>query len=388
MEEKNRFKPTRVDIKNGKIKYILSKSDSLDLNKLTDEEIFEYINTNYIDKNDLGGLVNDIRIFKTYKDDLEIRIKNTDIFVSLLNSFILVISIFLATNFGLESVQNNLDKILGKADKKEIIIFYTTILGEVEYAGDILIGILIVELIIFVYRNLTFPNAIKKLRENNFLTWLVKLIPNSKARRLKAVGYAIHTLESIKEENYNNQDYSEAKKDDNQDEQEIEAVDQETVVPDSTDTETKISSASINWNGLTKSDSISHDLTIAKDMGKTTLSPQDRHYDLSYTSETVSSETQTDDLVDYVEKNYIERDTVDEGKLINDLILFKTMKYDIELDIKNNEKFFSGIPILKSIDTDKIRNDRWSINNRVKTINNIILVLEAIKKEIDTKKKD
>ena len=200
MEEKNSFKPTRVDIKKGKIQYILSKSDSLDLNKLTDDEIFEYINTNYIDKNDVGGLVNDIRIFKTYKDDLEIRIKSTDIFVGLLNSFILVISIYLATNFGLESAQNNLVKILGKADKKEIIIFYTTILGEVKYAGYILIGILILETIIFIYRNLACSNSIKKLREKNFPNCLVKLIPNSKARRLKAVSYAIHTLEAIKEE--------------------------------------------------------------------------------------------------------------------------------------------------------------------------------------------
>ncbi len=390
MEEKNSFKPTRVDIKKGKIQYILSKSDSLDLNKLTDEEIFEYINTNYIDKNDVGGLVNDIRIFKTYKDDLEIQIKSTDIFVGLLNSFILVISIFLATNFGLESIQNNLNKIVGSVDKKEIIIFYTTILGEVKYAGYILIGILILETIIFVYRNLTFPNAIKKLRKNNFLTWLVKLIPNSKSKSLKAVGYAIHTLESIKEENYHNQDYSEEKKDDNQeikpDEQETETLDQKTVVSDSNASETKMSSASINWNDLTKNDSISHNLTIARDEGKTTLSIQNRHYQLSYSSETVSSGTQTDDLITYVTKNYFNRDHFDRGKLINDLILFKTIKFDIEMDIKRDGNFFTKKQLSNILLSE--RNDRWSRNNRLKTVNNIILVLEAIKEEIDTKKKD
>lgn len=126
-------------------------------------------------------------------------------------------------------------------------------------------------------------------------------------------------------------------------------------------------------------------LTIAKDRGKNTLSTSKRYYNFSYSSEALIESTDIDVLVKYVEINYLSNDDISKNKLINDLNLFKTMQYAIELDISNNEKFSSNLKILKFINSDTIRVDKWSSSNRLKTIKNIILVLETIKEEIDRK---
>lgn len=380
MEEKNKYKPTRMEFtEKGKIEYILSKPDTTKLEKLTNEEIVEYINVNYIDNydNDKSSLINDLRAFKTYKDDLEIQNINEDIFESFINSLIPIIAIYIATIVGVVEIKNNLDTITKSKDIESITIFYQSVLSYIKNIGHVLLAILVIKIVIFGFRNIGKIKNFKSLLKPS----------NSRNNKLVSVSYAIHTLESIKEENYHNLDYSEEKKNDKQevesDEQEIEAVDQETVVPDSNVSETKIISS--NTDSLITS-SIARDLTIAKDEGKTTLSIQNRHYQLSYSSETVSSGTQTDDLVKYVKKNYFNKDHFDRGKLINDLILFKTMKFDIEMDIKRDENFFTKKQLSNILLSE--RNDRWSRNNRLKTVNNIILVLEAIKEEIDKKKKD
>ena len=338
-----------INIEND-LYYNLCYPTRVNLKKLKKHETIEYVNTNYLynENRVLNNLLKDLIIFKTYRDEIEKEIKNEGIAREIIIFFISVISAILSL----------------KAINKE-------------HLSNEQVNIVFFALIIYIFLKVAIE--------------LFATSKNSDSSRLIVVNYAIYTLESIKEENYHNQDYSEEKKDDNQeikpDEQEIETVDQETVVTDSKASETKISYKNIDSN---KKSSISHDLSIALDEGKTRFSAQDRHYQVSYplAIKTLSNGTQIEDLVKYVTDNYINRDFFDRDKLINDLIMFKSMKFDLELDIKNNEKFFSGIPILKCLDTDKVRNDKWSINNRIKTINNIILVLEAIKEEIDTKKKD
>lgn len=349
MEKNNEFNNylKTVELDNGKILYNLSCT-TCKLNYFEKDKILQYVKDNYIKRkpSNKANLINDLNTFKTYRVDIEKNLQHQGIISGFFSTIATVVSVILAFELGLiqSSKNGNLNLKLINEDIKWLLIV----------AVFIVIGSLAI--------------------------LLTNLCKNSEMNKVKVLNNAIYILEAIKEDMYNTPNNSEntalaIKKDD----------ELEKIVPDSIASETKIISSNIESS---KSSSISHDLTIARDEGKTTVSPQDRHYKLSYSSEAISDAFYTDQLIDYVEKNYINRDTVDEGKLINDLILFKTMKYDIELDIKNNEKFFSGIPILKSLDTEKIRNDRWSINNRVKTINNIILVLEAIKEEIDTKKKD
>lgn len=100
-----------------------------------------------------------------------------------------------------------------------------------------------------------------------------------------------------------------------------------------------------------------------------------RYYQLSNfsgdekTFEKIFEDAELYELVNHVEYNYFGRTTINEAALINDLNLFKTMKYDLELDIKNN---------MDSYDSE---NMRWAVYNRLKTINSIVYALESLKEE-------
>lgn len=323
--------------------YTLSNNEEnvyKNLNDIDFEDLRKYLEKNYLnaDKINKGNLVSDLATLKTYRDDLQLRILHIQILINSLPIFMSLISLVAS------------EKILSLCIKH-----------------------------ILMYAALCFASLGLAI----FVIWNKK---SQSPYKIKNMNNAIYILEEIRDNLRDKDEIPDSKDQDTKpDEQETETLDQEKVVSDSNTSETNIISS--NQDSL-KTSSIAMDLTIARDKGKSTVSIQDRHYKLSYSSETVSNACYTDELVDYVEENYTGIDTVDEGKLINDLILFKTMKYDLELDIKNDETFFSKIPILGIMDPQKIRNDRWSRNNRIKTINNIILVLEAIKEDIDSKKKN
>lgn len=120
---------------------------------------------------------------------------------------------------------------------------------------------------------------------------------------------------------------------------------------------------------------ISEGLKIGKvDIGKETKINK-RYYELSDFSKLEKKfikkyeDVELHELVRHVEYNYFQRTIIDEAGLINDLNLFKTMKYDLELDIKNRRE---------PIESEDMR---WAIYNRLKTINSIIYALESLKEE-------
>lgn len=120
---------------------------------------------------------------------------------------------------------------------------------------------------------------------------------------------------------------------------------------------------------------ISEGLKIGRvELGKETEKSK-RYYQLSDFSgdekkfEKIFEDDELFKLITHVEYNYFGRTIINEAGLINDLNLFKTMKYDLELDIKNNMESYES------------ENMRWAAYNRLKTINSIVYALESLKEE-------
>lgn len=69
-----------------------------------------------------------------------------------------------------------------------------------------------------------------------------------------------------------------------------------------------------------------------------------RHYILSYKGNEGKTDPQDmsiQDMIEYVVVNYKYNNNMDEGKLINDLIIFKTYKDDLTLEMNSKERFIN-----------------------------------------------
>lgn len=121
-------------------------------------------------------------------------------------------------------------------------------------------------------------------------------------------------------------------------------------------------------------------------------------------------------LTEYIKINYLEKDDVDRGKLVNDLVVFKTYKYNIKLFIDDDNYFINVLAAQISVmsimfvilsfeeESAKIvlticailicfiglnyklyydnRLKKESLFNRIKTVNNIVNILEALNNDL------
>lgn len=348
MEEKNKYKPTCMKLtKNSKIEYVLSKADTTKLQKLTNEEIVEYINVNYIDNydNDRSGLVDDLRVFKTYKDDLEIQNNNYEILESFIDSLIPILAIFVPLYLGLVNIIKQIDELVKKADIEKNKIMYKEILGDIKIVGYFLIGVLVFKTIIFVFRNIGKIGTFKDLCN----------LPYSRNNKLVSVSYAIHTLESIKEENYYNPDYSEkttekaARVGQGLDDNSKDSPEQNIVQKEST--HDKCKSCRI----------ISR---ISNYLGKV-----DKSYNLSF-SNSEENNIQIMDSVEirkYINEYYNNEHSIEKKQILDDLKIFKIFRDDLEMSLEDDTIFLSllttynaivasGISLMLTISTSTSKN--------------------------------
>lgn len=147
------------------------------------------------------------------------------------------------------------------------------------------------------------------------------------------------------------------------------------------------------------------------------LDKKSRYYKLSYSDKETTFESESaKDLNDYVENYYLKEDFINASKLLNDLFVFKTYKENLQAETDFNQNlydyiksiliaFFSsviteflsskiGIIVLKvsvqgllifiTINLIIWEHNRKSHSNynRLKDVNGVIHILEAIKEEI------
>ena len=167
MEEKNKKSNSDL-VKNINYKlsfeYKVKNSETLitTINRLKINQLKDYIYNNYYVKSsrvkDINRerLLNDLVVFKAYKEDLEINIKNEDLFI-----------VFMTLLLNITSIVLNVSKSMGKVYIESIIDFMS-----------ILTSILAASLIWLLLRT-----GVK-----------------SYSSKLKVVNYGIHTLETLKEE--------------------------------------------------------------------------------------------------------------------------------------------------------------------------------------------
>lgn len=297
MEEKNKYKPTRMELtEKGKIKYILSKSETTELGKFTNEDIVKYINVNYIDNydNDKSGLINDLRAFKTYKYELKKGIENVSIVREMIAFFISLILTMCSSFF-----------------IKKFNLYFE--------------DVLVIGLALFLYILI------------RVLIDLYMISKNSYSSKMVSVSYAIHTLESIKEENYFNPKYSEKKTDKT-------ASDGQDLDDNSKDSPEQ---------NIVQVESI-HDKCIfcrlfsriSNRFGKV-----DEVYNLSYSiaDKVNAQKLDSKEIKKYVISKYTNNDDFSPEGLTNDLKIFKHLQDDIELNIEDDEIYSNTLVVLTSI---------------------------------------
>lgn len=140
----------------------------ININRLNIDQIKDYIFKNYYGKLnkpeeiDRDKLLNDLVVFKAYKEDLEINIKNDNLFKEFFELLLKVVTIFISLNSIIEKIDVNIERSKGLV----IDLGFLTIL---------MIGFLLI--------------------------WIFMTIgKNSDSSRLKVVNYGIYTLEAIKED--------------------------------------------------------------------------------------------------------------------------------------------------------------------------------------------
>lgn len=140
----------------------------ININRLNIDQIKDYIFKNYYGKLnkpeeiDRDKLLNDLVVFKAYKEDLEINIKNDNLFKEFFELLLKVVTIFISLNSIIEKIDVNIER------SKGLVID---------------LGFLTILMIVFL------------------LLWIFMTIgKNSDSSRLKVVNYGIYTLEAIKEE--------------------------------------------------------------------------------------------------------------------------------------------------------------------------------------------
>ena len=155
--------------------YKVKKSDKTiklkNINSLNIEQIKDYIYNNYYVKFKScktikrDKLLKDLVVFKTYKEDLEIKIKNDSLIKDIFTLFISILGIYVSITSILQKIGTNKLEI---ANNGETIVF---------------IGFAPIIILIF-----------------SVIWAYISTDKKSDSSRLKVVNYGIHTLEAIKEE--------------------------------------------------------------------------------------------------------------------------------------------------------------------------------------------
>lgn len=143
----------------------------ININRLNIDQIKDYIYKNYYGKLnkpeeiDRDKLLNDLVVFKAYKEDLEINIKNDSLIKDIFTLFISVLGIYVSIPSILQEIGTNR---LETANNGDTII---------------LIGFATIFIVVFS------------------VIWVfIRTDKKSDSSRLKVVNYGIYTLEAIKEE--------------------------------------------------------------------------------------------------------------------------------------------------------------------------------------------
>ena len=174
---KIREKLKLVRLNNEEIEYELSyllSTNRRTFTTLKKVEIINYVNKYYFRKkidydNFYDNLINDINVFKSYRDDVDINVRKENDFYQFLTIAIAIISI-LASNFKVD----NIDKIIKDRPIYDLII-------KVLFIKDIFIALIPFALAGYAY--FMFTN-----------------VSHSESNKLKVINNVIYTLETIKED--------------------------------------------------------------------------------------------------------------------------------------------------------------------------------------------
>lgn len=167
-----------VRLNNEEIEYELSyllSTNRRTFTALKKVEIINYVDEYYFKKNQIDydnfydNLINDINVFKSYRDDVDINVRKENDFYQFLTIAIAIISI-LASNFKVD----NTDKII-----KDLLIYDLII--KVLFIKDIFIALIPFALAGYAY--FMFTN-----------------VSHSESNKLKVINNVIYTLEAIKED--------------------------------------------------------------------------------------------------------------------------------------------------------------------------------------------
>lgn len=145
---------------------------------------------------------------------------------------------------------------------------------------------------------------------------------------------------------------------------------------------------------------------------------QEREYQLSFKSDNYENNPHhmtIKNVIDYVQTNYVEQDTIEKGNLINDLVVFKTCRDNIELGIDDQGFIINILAIqiatyavivsivCKDMDLSetnfpivllsvlilvldylymRFRSCKSSQYSKLRTINDVVHTLEAIKENL------
>lgn len=151
--------------------YVKASSERIEIsniNELNINQIKFYLHRNYYEKLntpkeiDRDKLLNDLVVFKAYKEDLELNIKNNNLFIVFITIFLNIISIFVNVGIALKNLND-----------------------------ETLAGIFFLIIFVLVF-SLIWTNITTGKKSNS--------------SKLKVVNYGIYMLEAIKEDNYQQSD--------------------------------------------------------------------------------------------------------------------------------------------------------------------------------------
>lgn len=185
---KIREKLKLVRLNNEEIEYELSyllSTNRRTFTTLKKVEIINYVNEYYFRKNQIDydnfydNLINDINVFKSYRDDVDINVRKQNDFYQFLAIAIAIISI-LASNFKVDNTDITIKELVIKdLIIKDLLIKYPFI--KHPFIKDLFIVIIIFVLVGIVH-------------------FVTTTCSHSEAYKLKVINNVIYTLEAIKED--------------------------------------------------------------------------------------------------------------------------------------------------------------------------------------------
>lgn len=174
--KKSRTYELSYEFKNSDEKIITSPTD------MENQDIIDHIQKKYLNEPTIEKvkLINDLVVFKTYRDNLDIEINNEDIFPNLLSNFMTVYVAFLSVEIANKS--DYLSKILKLNEANSDISAMSDKMHEI--TGNILVifsAIIVISLVITIF-------------------YAIETGKKSNSNKIKTVNNAIHILEALKDE--------------------------------------------------------------------------------------------------------------------------------------------------------------------------------------------